>query len=444
VHLTCADILELTGDYAAAETHVQDALRLASTDVERQSRCYHALGVLTHHRGEHAAAERWLEQAQRGWEVVNNLAGLAQTHIERGYLAWHMGTYGPAYEHLEAGLTLARSLNQQTMILNALNGLGAVWMDGAGDFDQAERYLTESLDYGRALGEQRPLIMSLHGLGGIAKYHGNTTLAQERYEESLAIARAIGDKDRMASELHHLAFIQASVHNYAAAHQRFEEALVLTRSIGSLQGTAMMLNSIGCVLLEQGRYDEAESRFAESLDLSRAINADSFIVMAIGNLGYLALMHDAPAQAQVYLDEGIARSRTNGQALNLITLLGAYGLYAWRYGTPAEAEAHWREGLAVLGEKTPPFLCSEILVGHAAVQCYHTRYHAALLLVAAAGQLRTRFQLTWGPLEQQLSDTTLATLQAHIDAETFAQLWREGQELSPEAAIALALQPNPA
>jgi non-specific serine/threonine protein kinase len=308
----------------------------------------------------------------------------------RGYLS-----EGSAW--LEQALARAASA-PSALRAAALNAAGNLASD-QGDYGHAEALYTSALGLRRALGDKRGVAASLSNLAGVAERRGDHGRAVPLFEEALALAREVGDTLSVAKTLGNLGLAVAQRGDLAREATLFEEALRLFRALGDTHSIAGALDNLGQVAFQQGAYVRARGLHEEALGLFRTLGAQRGIAGTLSNLAAVAEREGAYDRAAALSAESLRLNRTIG------------------------AEEQAVEGLQTM----------------ALVAAAHGRSRRAARLAGAAAALRVALAVPMRPYEQPIHAEAARDLRAALGEETFAGVWADGQALSFEEAIALAL-----
>lgn len=160
---------------------------------------------------------------------------------------------------------------------------------------------------------------------------------------------------------------------------------------------SFMTHNSGLIAYFQGDYERARTLFTESLAMVEDENSRA---LTLGNLSLVAL-------AEGHLDQALALQR--------------------------DAFANWRHitNLPWLPRGLEHFALIAIAMGDTA--------HGVRLLGAAAAE-RTRIGGTQPDNDRAVNERYIGQAQAALGASTYTDLWAEGEALSFQDAIALALR----
>lgn len=214
-----------------------------------------------------------------------------------------------------------------------------------------------------------------------------------------------GDKRRTAAVLRELGGMDAELGLESEARPLLEESLRLERELANKHGIARSLHSLGLVKLLHHDYAVAEAYplLEESLSILRELKDELYVAFGLNLLAVLATNQG---------DYATARSC-------FVEVAEATSLQQHRWGTP-----YLLEGLAGLAS--------------AQRQPAH-----ALRLAGAAHALREAIGASTPPWWQASLERQLEPARRALDEGASVAAWEEGRAMTPEQAIAFALDEPP-
>ena len=309
-------------------------------------------------------------------------------------------TYGVLGDevNLAAGL-MDKATPGEILISRRVQLLSRMTYIDQGAYAAAQPYLEEAAAIGRATGDRCGLARALGACGDAAWYQGDNSAAQVAYADSLALYRETGEKRFW--QLINLGLVEVAQGNLAKARVHHEESLALAREMGYKQGVAWSLLNIASDTLVDQDFAKARGIAEESLALSRALGDLRGCIWAMLHLA-----------ATVY-----------------------------ETGDMGGAQTLFIECLQLSGEMRQMTLLG--IIGAAAVAVGVGDHGRAARLAGAVEALRIAIWV--GPFPHpyvgQVHSRTVAAVWAALGASQFAAAWAEGQTLSLEAAVALAMTP---
>jgi class 3 adenylate cyclase/tetratricopeptide (TPR) repeat protein len=256
-----AGVLELAGDWDAAEATAEEARDLAAGagDTVQVGWCDVSLGEIARKRGRFDAAVTLLDQAHAAFVAGHDEAGAARVLHLRGTIAAQQGDLADARRNYEA----SREIRTRTG-------------DVAG---------TASL---------------LSNLGIVAEYEGDFAASKSWHEEALALRRGTGDRWAIANSHTNLGMIAVLEKRYADARPLFEEALRLNTEIGDTWAVALGHNNLGNALRGLGEHAGAREHYVQALRVYRDYDDRWALAFLVEDVAQLAVT-DAPLVAMALL-----------------------------------------------------------------------------------------------------------------------------------------------
>ena len=179
-----------------------------------------------------------------------------------------------------------------------------------------------------------------------------------------------------------------------------ERAAELYQESDDRRGHALAISNLGGIALERGEYAKASELSEQAYALFETLEDSEGMALALVNQGFSALSEQEPERALELLRDALRRL----------------------------AELEFKD---VIG------YCFE---GLAAVLVLTGRAEEAAKLLGAAEALRESLGVELAPAEQATHKETVDAVRARLGEERFSDAWRQGRELSLDAAIAYALE----
>jgi tetratricopeptide (TPR) repeat protein len=270
-----------------------------------------------------------------------------------------------------------------------------------GDTARALTLLDESLALARDHGDGQSLARSLSLQGFVVGWQGDLTRAMALCEEALAVARALGDQEEIAFALFGLGDTTYPLGDLTRSVTLYEEALAIYRAQGNWQLAGIVLSDLGVVIYAQGNPVRAATLFEEALAIYHRLGERWHIIMTTGHLADVALGQGDLGRGAALYAECLVMARDTGirpQIARALEGLAYVALQASPAGDP-------RRAVRLLG---------------------------ATVALGAGG---------WTPMriEPDRPERVRAAARAALGEEAFAAAWAEGQAMTLEEAVALAL-----
>ena len=280
--------------------------------------------------------------------------------------------------------------------------IGRAQLSMSGDPAGAEPTARAGLDLCRAAGDEFWTAAGLNLLSEIAVHTARTDEAEVLGREATAIAEAADDGWNVGWALGIRAAIAGLRGNIPEAAELARASIQVMRSLDHLWGVARAQLGLGDLARLRGDFDGAQLMYADALDYLREIGARPEIARCLAGLGRVALELGDMEAARKHLAESLRLSRDIGTHIGMARGLESYAALAAREG---DAER-------------------------------------AVVLAAAAAGLRAASGLP--PLPSARADRYLAAVRGpepeDTDEDAPGRLWARGLDLSPGAAIDLAIE----
>src|SRR5271157_4114131 len=230
------------GDYAKAQTHLEQMLQLAMRLGERRAEMS-ALGNLGLVYQATGQAKRAIEYSEKALKITREIGDRAGEGLALGNLGIEYADLGEtrrAIELYEAALAIDREGRDRRSEGQTLGNLGVAYQR-LGDTRRAIECFDQQLAIARQLGDRHAEGTALGNLGIAYKESGDTRRAIEFYEQALAIAREIGDRRFEGYALGNLGIAYARLGETRRAIELFQQRLTLAREVGDRRGEARAL-----------------------------------------------------------------------------------------------------------------------------------------------------------------------------------------------------------
>jgi predicted ATPase/DNA-binding XRE family transcriptional regulator len=395
---------DIRGNLQEGQRRLIDALRAAgqlnaeSVMPEQWAEALRGAGILSLRLGDYSCASDYIERSQVCYRRLGSERGLSVTLNDLGRIAQDQGDYTRARALNEQSLSLFRSVADQQGVADALFSLGLAAYYLA-DYERARARLSESLTIRRALGNTRGVAAALQRLSYVARYEGNLEEAREMAEESLALQRRLGDRLGSAYSLGMLGNIARDREDFDAAPPLFQECLDLQRRLGDRLGAAYSLHQLGIVARWRGDSVAAHRLADESLSMFRELGSKRGIAYALTALGAIAQSEGNIPESRRLIEESLSIQRDLGDKRGIANALEVLAAVATRENKPEQAAR----------------------------------------LLGAITALRETLGEAIVPAIRRQHETHLAAVRDLLTEDRFAALWAEGRSMSPDAAIAQAL-----
>jgi predicted ATPase/class 3 adenylate cyclase len=270
------------------------------------------------------------------------------------------------------------------------------------------------------------------------KMRGHQLEAQRRLEGLLAL-----DQEPTLARGHALnAAAGMAVENgeYETGTLYAEQALAIHRGHGDAWGIARATYMLGYAAIESGDFEAARPLFEDTVTLMAELGHEQYVGQATFNLGWALEELGERERAEMLAHENLLRARTIGsknlEAAALDTLAG----FAHDDGRYDDALSLKRDALRLDVELGDTQHVLDSLGRIAKTHAHAGRGRLAAQLLSASLALHVEAGLMV-PLDQKRrNQEMLEVLHEQLDKAAFDEAWEDGTTLSPDEAVALALE----
>lgn len=276
----------------------------------------------------------------------------------------------------------------------ALEGL---W-EWVGHITEARRWLESLLEQNRT---DSPIVRAkaMYVAGLIAFHRSDVTVARSLVEQSLELYRKLGDYESVCDILTKLGALMVSQCEFGKARELLEECLEISTTLAQPGRVAYVMLYLGICVYFLGDWAEGHELLEKSLRTSRELGAPIFIGHATLFLGHMARLEADYTLATSLYRESLCCSRDTGALFGILYALEAFGYLAAAENQPRRAAQ----------------------------------------LFGAAERLQQTIGTSLVRLEQREHDRCAMIARKGLGERSFAKASAEGQGMSQEQAIELAL-----
>jgi predicted ATPase/class 3 adenylate cyclase len=227
----------------------------------------------------------------------------------------------------------------------------------------------------------------------------------------------------------------------AAARIWAEQALVLHRRFGDAWGGAYSMHLLGHATLDQGDFQAAQPLIEESVRLFREVDDQHHNLFATHLLAWNCYRLRDGERARALWEDNLRRARAaanrNIEALSLGALADNFAV---EEGRVEDALSMLTEAYRIHRELGMPSVQTAMdLCRLARGLAFAGRAVAAARVLASANTLYEEIGARARPLTAERDEKTLSAIRTQLNDSAFAEAWERGRTLSPDEAVALAL-----
>jgi predicted ATPase len=312
-----------------------------------------------------------------------------------------------------------------------------------GDRPAARTAFEQSLAISREIGDKKEMAFAFSNLGSLSFDQGDISTARSMWEWALALHREIGDKWGIGWSLRQLARVADDEGDYPTARSLYEESLVLCREVGDKRGLAATLEYLAYATFRQEDYPNARALYEESLAIHTELGDKSSIADALRGLGYTALMEGDLAGARTLHEQGLALSREMAARYGIGWSLAKLANVSYFEGDYEAAYTLFQQALALYREMEYKWGIAWMLSSLGATAAALGKAEMGARLLGAAEAVWPEYVRRLDPDDRTVYERGTASARsqlAELGEEAYQQTREEGTTMSPEEAIAYAVE----
>ena len=230
--------------------------------------------------------------------------------------------------------------------------------------------------------------------------------------------------------------------DWSKAYPLLEEALAASRVLGDKQIIAGSLGTLGATAFAQGDYAAAYTYLIESLSIFPAVDDKHGMGWSLAYLGDLFHLRNDDEQAQSLYEKSVENFREIGDINSLAYPIRRLGVIALERGNDDLAISFFKDSLKMNREVNYPKGIAACLGALARVELRQGQFIRAAKLYGAAKTLLDAVAGKLFPTDQAEFESTIATLQTHLDDLSLENAMAEGRGMGIAGAVDYALKPG--
>lgn len=405
---------------------------------------YLRLGVALRRHQNFGEAEAALNQANRLFDMSNEIEGMTEVLVQRGLLFSQQGRVADAQAQLHQALDRSVALENQDQRIRALQQLSNTWIV-AGDATKAREYSQQATQLAQANNMENLTTAGLIEIGNSYLVKGDHAEAEKNYDEALRLAQSYKGKFNEARAVVQLASLRMQQNKPDEAREYAQRALGFFQQGSYVNQMATAFTVLGRAYDETGDYENAEKTFQQLLDSAQRTGDLRSVAFAHEGLGSVFLHADRIPEALAHF----AEAYKTAAAINAKQAMGYAADYratgSWRLGRSEDATADLAEALSFAeGGEGYKDLLAEVTWSTAALALSQKNFPEASSKALKALELAgSEFKLTAVRagatlgLAQSRSGQAQAGRKRCEDAVKLARTMRDPRPLS-DALLALA------
>ncbi len=399
-----------------------------------------------HIRGCGSEGVEWIEKLlakesalRRGEPILPDLQlARARALNTAGFIIFYQGDYERSRALFGEAQPLLEALGQAGRHERAAAQVALGMMNP--DPDEAMAMEKESLEVFRAEGDLFFQAECLQGLGFLSVNRGDLEAARAYMQEDLALRRQINDLDGMGTaliELGNIAFIEG---NSTQADAQFVDALECFRKVGNLRFVSQALFSQAMMAFAMGDFDLATEKCEEAIAIGHELRENTIVAIGLFRLGRVSWAQgDFDLAVRRYQEVLTVAEEVNFKPLVAIGHFGL-GVVSISKGNHDEAYAHLKESTSLWRELNDDLDFGFSLTMLAELSFGWEQWETAAKIYGVIERSLPEYIFKFlAPVERQVYDRNRQRLQDALGVEAFQRAWSEGQAMSMDQALDVAL-----
>ena len=306
-----------------------------------------------------------------------------------------------------------------------------------GDFSKTIELAKQSLEMARVLSDKQMEALGLAFLGVFMAAQGSVGDGTPLMEEALAIYRSLGDKIGQAGTTE---WLSVNNNNMERAIAYANESLALARELGDLSGIVPRLCMLSRLTFYNEDFTSPSAWLDEALSISRQLGDRMGEAYAIATSGVLSYWQGNYPQAISCLEEAILLCEKNGDHYQSLWAHVNIAYAVLRQGDTQRAEALFADSIRSTQKAGLTIASIFAIEGVASLNVQIGRPERAARLFAWADMMRDKIGDHRPPVEQASVERDLTVIHSRINDSDFTQFHIEGQSMTVEEAVTLALE----
>jgi tetratricopeptide (TPR) repeat protein len=264
-------------------------------------------------------------------------------------------------------------------------------------------------------------------------------IGSDYFEKALHLLHETDDKISIAFALRYFGWL-IETQDYARKRASLEESLSIYRELGFVSGTIEVLKQLGALAIRERNFELAHLRLDEALSILQghaSILGDS-ITMSY-DLGDLAYYEGHYGLAQIYYENCLSWANRKGLALSEAWANARLGYLYTRLGESENARLYYRKALIPYQKGKTRGGVFFTVEGLSSLAVCEQQWGKAIKLFSWASRQRQNSGEFRPPVEQASVDRDLIAIHDHLTDTEFARLESEGNTITIDQAIAIAL-----
>ncbi|WP_436532540.1 tetratricopeptide repeat protein [Actinoplanes sp. HUAS TT8] len=306
LHVEIGSVNQHTGQWAEAEDHYLQAMRLARATGRRDvlASAQRQLGDLLTYTRSDSEPVAWLQRALTEFERLGDAAGQSRTMDRITFALYRQGSYAEALAMAERHLAMANETGDRTAMVAALGHTGLVYTN-LGRVEEAQEHFRRALTTAEAAGDRQGMLMSAGNLGLALMRGADHAQSIAAYRYALEVARDIGAGHAGNVTVGNMGEIYRYEGDFERARTCAMHALRVGVELGDWLIVADQVSNLGAIAAAEDDAEQAQRLLERAVELARRLNAPHYLCDWLHRLARLRLAADRPAEAELLNAEAL-------------------------------------------------------------------------------------------------------------------------------------------
>ncbi len=361
IHRKIAESWRDQGELRKGIQEINTALTLKEngipSDKDELARIYSLSGWLLLEAGKYEEARKSFLAEEDLARDLDNEKAIAEAIHNEGTIMLEMGERDEGIKQIQEALNMREDIDDEEGLASSYNNLALAFSD-LGELDKALEFLNKSLEIYKERDYKREEALVLTNKGSIYQTKGDFDKALNCYERSLGIKRDIEDYEGVIFNLNNMGDVYREMDDLQRAFDCHIEGLNLSERIGNRPVSFHLRCNLSQDYMMRDELDKARFYGETALEIASGLKSDKYISMAKRHLGRVLIEGGNLEKAKEYLVDAIGRARKIdddrllGRCLLTYTkLLKKKGVESYREPLKEAREIFSSKGMTPMTEK---------------------------------------------------------------------------------------------
>ncbi|MFS8086622.1 MAG: tetratricopeptide repeat protein, partial [Acidobacteriota bacterium] len=287
-----------------------------------------------------------LDQAQKFFDLSNEIEGITEALYQRGVLFSQQGKVVEAQAQLQKALERSVALENKDQQIKTLQRLSNTLIV-AGNTEQAQKYSQQAMELARANGMENLTTAGLIDIGNSFFVKGDFAEAEKNFNEALRLAELYKGSRNKARALLSLSSLRSQQGDADAARDFFQRALPFYELGGYRKEISQGYAILGRAQDVAGEYSAAQQTFEQQFQRAQQVGDPQSMALAHEGLGSVFFHMQRFPDALLHFEEQYKISKSLDNKLNVGYAATGRGGMLWRLGRYDDGRAALSEALAI-------------------------------------------------------------------------------------------------